>query len=268
MIYLRLVANACHPLHVSLIPQGDTSAQEIVERTTPAGFLSCAHTLYQFGLDTSVVLLDPAPSQPPCKINCINHCTDLYRYSKVQIPSQLFRNIFTAHNLSHSGAIHIYTDDSIDEEYTGYTYTSPARPGRSLHVVTGDTCLQQVYERPSHIPVLFGGRGQSAALGHSPSGFAYHIHTNTPTHASHTASPVGSNLGALGRPPSPSRLGGGSNDNNTSPGHDYSCGKPQITSIFTAELLAIRDAVVHAEQSPSDNIIILHKGKQVNIRAL
>ena len=42
-----------------------------------------------------------------------------------------------------------------------------ARPGRSLHVVAGDTCTAGV-RKASHFPVLFGGRGQSAALGQSP----------------------------------------------------------------------------------------------------
>ena len=58
----------------------------------------------------------------------------------------------------------------------------------------GGHLLAAGVRKASHIPVLFGGRGQSAALGHSPSGLAY-LHTNTHTRTPHSA-PGGKQPGA------------------------------------------------------------------------
>ena len=83
-----------------------------------------------------------------------------------------------------------------------------SRPGRSLRVVAGDTVFG--VQKASHIPVLFRGRGQSAALGQSPYGFCLpHPHTHTHTCAPHTASPVGSNLGPARPPTQPVEAGRG-----------------------------------------------------------
>ena len=66
-------------------------------------------------------------------------------------------------------------------------YRHWTRPGRSLCVVAGDTVFG--VQKASHIPVLFGGRGQCAALGQSPSGFRLphpHTHTRARAHTPHS----------------------------------------------------------------------------------
>ena len=88
-------------------------------------------------------------------------------------------------------------------------YCISARPGRRLHVVAGDTCLQQVYERP---PTSLSSSGDAARVppwAIAPPGSPTSTHTHPTQRPRWEAT-----WGALGRPPSPSRLGGGSNNNN------------------------------------------------------
>ena len=69
----------------------------------------------------------------------------------------------------------------------------------------GGHLLAAGVRRASHIPVLFGGRGQSAALGHSPSGLAYlHTHTHPTQRPRWEAT-----WGALGPPTQPVEAGRG-----------------------------------------------------------
>ena len=63
-------------------------------------------------------------------------------------------------------------------------YQLNPRPGRRLHVVAGDTCLQQVYERP---PTSLSSSGDAArvppwaiAPPGSPTSTQTHTHTRTP----------------------------------------------------------------------------------------
>lgn len=124
--YLRLVVNSNHPLNPALINDEDLNQEEILAHTPTRSFLARGHSLHLlYQINTSSILTEIYPHQPPWRIDKLRICTHMYSIKKNQYPHTVIKDIFTDHLNNHGNQLHIYTDGSKTNEGVGYAYQTP-----------------------------------------------------------------------------------------------------------------------------------------------
>ena len=127
--YLRLHVNYTHPFHDRILDIDDILDPDI-EQVIPANsFLGQVFDLHiQYALPLSSILGEPTPQQPPWRTSNVTLCTELFQYTKQDVPPHVLQRIYLDHYNTHRESHVLFTDGSSTEQGVGYAVITGAEP--------------------------------------------------------------------------------------------------------------------------------------------